>query len=78
MNLAVDGRILWELESFCTSDLDEEVEQWNNRFEVMMLSFNMMVRSLCCMIAEVRELLTYDGLIAVDEFLRKFQNTVPE
>lgn len=38
----------------------------------------MMSRSLRCMTTEVRELPTYDELIAVDEFLSKFESAVPE
>lgn len=30
VNPTADGRISWERESSCTSDLDEEVEQWQN------------------------------------------------
>jgi len=30
------------------------------------------------MIVEARELSTYDGLIVVDEFMRKFESVVPE
>ena len=36
----------------------------------------MMVRSLLYVTMEARELPIYDGLIAVDEFLRKFENII--
>lgn len=73
MNLTVDGRISWESESSCTSDSDEEVERWQNRLhEVTSLNCNMMVRSLRCVTIEERDLPTYDGLTAVDEFSNKF------
>ena len=38
----------------------------------------MMIKSLCCVKIEARELLTYDGLSVVDEFMSKFENAVPE
>jgi len=49
VNPIVDGRILWEWESSCTSDSDQEIEQWQNQLhEVTMLNCNIMVRSLHC------------------------------
>ena len=44
--------------------------------EVTMLNRNMMVRSMGCVTIEARELLAYDGLTTVDEFLDKFESTV--
>lgn len=38
----------------------------------------MMVRSLCSVTIEVRDLPMYDGLTALDEFLNKFESAVPE
>lgn len=79
MNPTVDGRISWECDSSRTSDLDEEVERWHNWLhEVTTLNCNMMIRSLCCVKIEARDLPRYDGLIVVDEFLKKFKNAVPE
>lgn len=70
VNPTADGRISWECQSSFTSNSDEEIEQWQNRLhEVTTLNCNMMIRSLCCIIIEARELPTYDGLSAVDEFL---------
>lgn len=79
VNLIADGRISWGRKSSCTLDSDEEVERWYNQLqEVMTLNCNMMVRSLCCTTMEAREMLTYDGLTKVDEFLRKFESRVLE
>ena len=44
----------------------------------MTLDCNMMVRSLRSMTKKARDLLTYDGLTMVDEFLRKFEITILE
>jgi len=45
----VARRILWEHESSCTLDSDEEIERWQNRLqEVTMLNYNMMIWPLCC------------------------------
>ena len=79
VNPMADGRISWECESSCTLDSDEEIEKWQNRLhEVTMLNYNMMIKSLCCVKIEAMELPTYDGLSAVDEFLRKLESGVPE
>ncbi len=79
MNSTTDGRISWEHESSYTSNLYKEVERWQNWLhEATTLNCKMMVRSLCCITIEVRELPTYDGLIAVDEFLSKFESVVRE
>lgn len=77
--MTTDRRISWEHENSCTLDSGEDVERWQNRLhEVTTLNCSMMVRSLCCVTIEERELLTYDGLTVVDGFLSKFENTVLE
>ena len=79
MNSNADGRISWERDNSCTSDSDEEVECWKNRLhEVTTLNCNMMIRSLRCVMTEAKELPTYDGVTAVDEFLDNFESAVPE
>jgi len=63
----------------CTTDLDEEDEWWRNRLNrVTTLHYNMMTKSLYCVRAQDREFPTYDGLTIIDEFLTKFEITVPE
>ena len=79
MNPTTDGRISWERNSSCISDLDEELERWKNQLhEVTMLNCNMMIRSLCCVTIEATKLPTYDGVTVVDEFLDKFESAVLE
>lgn len=79
VNPIVVGKISWERESSCTSNLDKEIEQWQNWLhEVTTLNCNMMIRSLCCMEIEIRDLPMYDQLIMVDDFLNKFEIEVPE
>lgn len=79
MNPTVDGRILWERESSCTSNLDKEIKRWQNQLhEVTTLNCNMMIRSLCCVETEVRDLTIYDELTVVDDFLNKFEGEVSE
>ena len=69
-----DCQISWECESSYTSDSDEETERWQNQLhEVTTLNCNIMVRSLCCMTTEGRDLPMYDRLTTVDEFLDKFE-----
>lgn len=79
VNPTINGRISWERESSCTSDLDEEIERWQNQLhKVTMLNCNMMARSLHYVTKKARELTKYDGLIIVDAFLNKFESTVLE
>ena len=57
MNLTANRRISWECDRSYTSDLDEEIERWQNQLhEVTMLNCNMMVRSLRRVMRETREL----------------------
>ena len=74
VNPTAEGRISWEHESSCTSDSDDEIERWKNQLhEVTTLNCNMMMRSLCCISMEVRDLPMYDGLSEVDDFLNIFE-----
>lgn len=66
-------------ESSCTSDLDKEIERWQNRLhEVTTLDCNMMIRSLHCVATETRDLPMYGGLSEVDDFLSMFEKEVRE
>ena len=68
-----------EHERSCTSDLDEEVERWQNQLhEVTTLICNTMTRSLRCVSIKVRDMPTYDGLSEVDNFLDAFERRVLE
>ena len=79
VNPTPDGHITFYHECSCTSDSDEEIERWKNQLhEVTMLNCNMMTWSLHCMLTEVRNLPTYDGLNEVDTFLDAFEREVPE
>lgn len=69
VNPTVDGRITWDCESSYTLDSDEELERWKNWLhEVTTLSYNMMTQLLHCVLSEVRNMPTYDGLNDVDIF----------
>lgn len=46
--------------------------------KVTTVNFNMMIRSLQCMMNKAREMPTYDGEIGVDELLDKFERSVPK
>ena len=62
-----------------TYDSDEEDEWWRNKLnEVTTLHCNMVTKYLYFMRDQDRELLMYDGLTIIDEFLTKFEITVPE
>jgi len=79
VNPIVEGRISWGHANSCTKDSDEQDEWWHNQLnEVTTLNCNMMTKSLYCIRAQDHKLLMYDGLTTVDEFLTKFQSTVPE
>ena len=77
VNPTTHGRISWERESSYTSNLDEKIERWQNRLhEVTTLNYNMVIRSLCCVTTEVRDLPMYDGLKIVGDFLNEFEKEV--
>jgi len=79
VNPAVDGRISWERESTCTSDLDKEIERWQNWLhKVTTLNCNVMIRSLHCVATEARDLPMYDILTVVYDLLNKIEREVPE
>ena len=79
LNPTADGRFPWEHESSCTSDSDEETEQWKNWLhEVTTLNCNMNTRLLHYISTEVRYLPTYDGLSEVDTLFNKFEGEVHE
>lgn len=79
VNPTADGRISWKREISCTSDSDEEIERWKNWLhEVTTLNYNMMTRSLRCVLIKARDLPTYDGLSELDAFLDKFKREVLE
>lgn len=62
-----------------TDDLEEEDEKWWNRMNrETTLSCNMLKKSVYCIKAQDRELSVYDRLTVVNEFLEKFESTVPE
>lgn len=74
VNPTTDGRISWERERFCTSNLDEKIERWQNRLhEVTTLNCNMVIRSLCCVTIDVRDLPMYDGLKTAGDFVNEFE-----
>lgn len=57
----------------------QKIERWQNWLhKVTTLNGNMMIRSLWCVMIEVSELPTYDGLSEMDEFLRKFESAIPK
>lgn len=79
INPMMNGWILWDLESSSTSDLDEELEHWQNCLhEVSTLRCNMMTKSLWCVLSKVGKLPYYDGLTNVDIFLDEFEHEVPK
>ena len=79
VNLIAEARISWGHAESCIKDSDEEDEYWHNQLNgVTTLNYNMMTKSLYCVRAQDRELPMYDGLTTIDEFLTKFEITVPE
>ena len=74
-----DRIISWDYVESCTTGSDEEDERLHNRLnEVTMLHCNMVTKSLYCVRAHDQEMLMYDGLTIIDEFLTKFEIVVPE
>lgn len=79
INPTTDGQIAWDQECSGISDSDEQLEHWYNRlYEVSVLRYNMMTKSLNCVSSEVRNLPYYDGLTNIDNILDVFEWEVPE
>ena len=77
VNPTVNGRISWERDSSRTSNSDEEIERWQNRLhKVTTLNCNRMVRSLCCVTIEGRELLT--GTTHMEELVERCEMPILE
>jgi len=62
-----------------TDDSEKENEQWQNRMnKATTLNCNMLTKFVYFIKAQDRELPVYDELTIVNEFVEKFESTVPE
>lgn len=74
-----DRRISRGCVESCTTDSDEEDEQWRNRMNgVTTLHCNMVTKSLYYVRIQDRKFPTYDGMTIIVEFLTKFEIVVLE
>lgn len=78
VNPTAEGKLSWEQDISCTSDLDSELENWHNRLhEVSIRHCARITKSIHCMISEVCNLPSYDGLGDVNTFLNDYEEQVP-
>jgi len=69
---------VWDIDSSCTSDTNEELENWKDMLhEDSTLPCNMMTKFLHCISMEVRYLPHYDNLNDVNLYLDEFEREVP-
>lgn len=79
INPTADGWIRWEKDSSCHLDLDEELDNSQNRLhEVSTLCCNKITKSLHCISNEVCNFPYYDGIGDVSLFLDEFERDVLE
>ena len=76
VNPTAEGKLNWEHDSSCTSDLEEELENWQNRLHE--------VSTRCCLrvpnqfiVSEVCNMPSYDGLGDVNTFINDYDEQVP-
>lgn len=78
VNHTLEGKLSWECDSSCTSDSEEELENSQNRLhEVSTRCCVRITKSVQCMIFEVCNLPSYDGLGDINTFLSDYEEQVP-
>lgn len=79
VNPNAKGKLSWEHNSYCTSDSEEELEIFQNRLhEVSTRRCLRVTKAVCCMIYEVCNLPSYDGLGDVYNFLNYYEEKFSE
>lgn len=79
INPTTNGIISWEKDNSCNSDSGEEMDDWQNWLhEVSMFHCNTLMKYLCCIPLEVRNLPYYDGIGDVSIFLDEFERDIPK
>ena len=75
----IDGAIGWRSDSIASSDSKDALENWKNRLhEVSFRKCGLITQSLHRVGIEIVELSIYEGLPALSEFLREFEEKVFE
>ena len=74
INPTVEGNISWRCDSSCASDSDVGLEKWKNRlYEVSARRCAFMTKSLRWIGAEIKDILSFDGLANIKYFLYHFE-----
>ena len=77
VNPTVEGKVSSKHDSSCTSNSKEELENWHNTLhEVSTRQCERITKLVRCMIFEVCNLPSYDGLGDVNTFLDEYEEQV--
>ena len=74
INPIVERNISWRCDSSCASDSDVGLENWKNRlYEVSARRCAFMTKSLRWIGIEIKDYLSFDGLVDVNDFLQQLE-----
>ena len=78
INPTPEGILTWCDTNSCTSDSDEDMENWQNQmYEVSGRQCAQLTKSLCWIGLEVSQVPTFTGLSPVIEFIVEYETQVP-
>ena len=78
INPTTEGNISWRCDSSCASDSDVGLENWQNRlYEFSNHRCAFMTKSLRWIGTEINDILSFDGLVDVNDFLQHFEQEIP-
>jgi hypothetical protein len=78
INPTTDGNLSWRSESACSSNLEEALENWQNRmYEVSTRQCVRLTKSVHWIGTKISNIPTFDGLNHLETFLVEFEKIVP-
>ena len=74
VNLTIDGTLSWRCASSCVSDLDADLEDWQNRLhEVSQRRCETITKEFRWIGSDVSTVPTFDGLSDIQLFLKQYE-----
>jgi hypothetical protein len=78
INTIADGNLSWRSDSTCSSDLEEALENWQNKiYEVSTRRCARITKEVRWIGTTISNLPTFDGLNPLETFLSDFEESVP-
>ena len=79
VNHTTEGIMDWQCDSYCMTDSDEGLENWQNRlYELHGHRCARITKSLRWLGSQTRVLPTFDGLTDPEDFIEQFSEQVPD